>query len=140
MELVLNILWLLIAFGALGVWQIFWKRQERGSHPSQLEEWTAFTCALVFVFFAVSLSDDLHADVILADDCASGRHHALISACGHGSHQPTLKHPVSTPAPSRLNLPPLVAATKEITRPAVRVRPASDLHSSIVRAPPVSFL
>jgi hypothetical protein len=87
MELLLNILWLLIALGALGVWRLSWKRQERRLRSKPLQEWTAFVCALVFVFFAVSLSDDLHAEAILADDCARGRHHALVWNCGHALQQ-----------------------------------------------------
>ena len=87
MELFLNILWLVIAIHALAMWQLVWKRQARCSRPEPLQEWTAFACALVFLFFTVSLSDDLHADVILADDCAGGRHHSLVWACSHSSQQ-----------------------------------------------------
>jgi len=87
MELFLNVLWLLIAIHGLVVWQLVWKRQARPTRPEPFQEWTAFACALVFLFFAVSLSDDLHADVMLADDCARGRQHALVWASSHASAQ-----------------------------------------------------
>lgn len=102
MELFLNILWLLIATCALIFWRLVWKRQARSSRPEPLQEWTAFACALVFVFFAVSLSDDLHAEVILADDCAAGRHHSVAWVCGHASQQSgVVAHPSLGAAPSR---------------------------------------
>lgn len=102
MELFLNILWLLIATCALALWRLVWKRQARSSRPEPLQEWTAFACALVFVFFAVSLSDDLHADVILADDCARGRHHSLVWACSHPSQESKVAaHSSLGAAPSR---------------------------------------
>lgn len=63
MELLLNILWMLIALGALGVWQFCWARQKQGQRRKPVQEWTAFVCALVFLFFAVSLTDDLHSNL-----------------------------------------------------------------------------
>jgi hypothetical protein len=83
MELFLNILWVVIALGALCAWRVIWKRQEHRTRREPLQEWTAFVCALVFVFFAVSLSDDLQAAAILSDDCARGWHHSLSWNCGH---------------------------------------------------------
>jgi hypothetical protein len=83
MELSLNILWVMIAIGGFGVWRMDWNRQPHGHSRRPLQEWTAFGCALVFVFFAVSLSDDLRAATIIADDCASGRHHSMVWSCGH---------------------------------------------------------
>lgn len=86
MELFLNILWVLIALAALGVWRCEWKRQESHAARKPWQQWTAFACALIFVFFAVSLSDDLHAAAILADDCLVGRHHSLTWNCGCAAH------------------------------------------------------
>ena len=86
MELFLNILWVLIALAALGVWRCEWKRQESHAARKPWQQWTAFACALIFVFFAVSLSDDLHAAAILADDCMVGRHHSLTWNCGCTAH------------------------------------------------------
>lgn len=87
MELFLNLLWLSIALGALGAWGFKYSRRHPQTRRKWLAEFTALSCALVFLFFAVSLSDDLHADVILCDDCAAKRYHALAWDCGHSSHQ-----------------------------------------------------
>jgi hypothetical protein len=138
MELFLNILWVLIALGALALWRLDWKHQERRASPNLLQEWTAFVCVLVFVFFAVSLSDDLHAEAILADDCARGRNHALVSDCGHHARQSAIRIHAGPPAvlprvsffaPARVFAPAVCAPTAfAITR---------EFRFGANRAPPV---
>ena len=51
-----------------------------------LHEWTAAVAALVFLFFAVSLSDDLHSDLVLFEEGASGRRQAVVLASAHSAH------------------------------------------------------
>jgi hypothetical protein len=116
MELFLNILWVLIAIGALGVWRIHWKREECSGKVKPLQEWTAFACALVFIFFAVSLSDDLHAAVILSDDSSGGRHPLLVWDCAHAKHPSAAKEharpgtaPPGTAHPAPLQITALTA-------------------------------
>ncbi len=41
-------------------------------------------CALVLLFFAVSLTDDLHTAAMLLDECSASRRHSI---CGHHSEQ-----------------------------------------------------
>jgi hypothetical protein len=79
MELFLNLLWLLIAAGAIGVWRTRWVREKPRSRRGSLLEWTAMGCALVLLFFAVSLTDDLHAEAMLLDECAASRRHSISS-------------------------------------------------------------
>ena len=138
MELFLNILWVLIALGALGIWRLDWKRQERRSRPKPLTEWTAFVCVLVFVFFAVSLSDDLHAEAILADDCARGRHHALVSDCGRHAHQNAI---CIHAAPAAVLVRASFFAPPRVFAPVVFAVLASvatrEFQFGTIRAPPV---
>jgi hypothetical protein len=77
MESLLNILWALIAIATISVWRLRWVREPRASRRRPACEWTAMIAALVLLFFAVSLSDDLRALALLSDDGASGRRHAL---------------------------------------------------------------
>ena len=137
MELFLNILWVLIALGALALWRLDWKRQKRHGHAKPLQEWTALICVLVFVFFAVSLSDDLHAAEILADDCVRGRHHSLICECGHHARQSTapihFSHAFVLPrsvfsAPAQHFAP--------IVTPAIQSAAVDGFHFIAARAPP----
>jgi hypothetical protein len=79
MELFLNLLWVLIAAGAVSIWRVRWLREKPQSHRESLREWTAMGCALVLLFFAVSLTDDLHAEAMLLDECSASRRHSLCS-------------------------------------------------------------
>ncbi len=87
MELFLNLLWGVIALASLAAWRGVWVRQDRISRRTSLDQWAAFTCALVFLFFAVSLTDDLHPSAALFDECSSGRRGALALASGHATHK-----------------------------------------------------
>ena len=139
MELSLNILWVMIALGALGVWRIVWSRELRRSRRKPLQEWTAFACALVFVFFAVSLSDDLQAATILADDCASGRHHSVVWNCGHAQHRDaSASHaPFAAAAQPAARFPEPVQIVARIAPAAVACAGRTDRNSTAVRGPPL---
>lgn len=84
MELFLNLLWVLIAASAIGVWRICWRRQKPRSRRDSLREWPAMGCALVLLFFAVSLTDDLYAAAMFLDECSASRRHSI---CSHHSEQ-----------------------------------------------------
>ena len=86
MELFLNFLWVLIAVFGFSVWRVCWA-PERSGRRNPLQEWTAFVAAAVFLFFAVSLTDDLHSNLVLFEECASGRRNAIILPGGHASPQ-----------------------------------------------------
>jgi hypothetical protein len=83
MELFLNFLWVLIAVFGLSVWRVCWA-PERSGRRAPLQEWTAVAAALVFLFFAVSLSDDLHSDLVL-EESASVRRQAIALASAHSA-------------------------------------------------------
>ena len=84
MELFLNLLWVLIAAGAIGVWRTCWRSEKPRSRRDSLREWTAMGCALVLLFFAVSLTDDLYAAAMLFDGGPASRRHSI---CSHHSEQ-----------------------------------------------------
>ncbi len=142
MELFLNILWVMIALGALGAWRMGWNRQPREFSRTPLQEWTAFACALVFVFFAVSLSDDLQAATILADDCASGRHHSMVWSCGHGPHGDATSPPAPFAAAAQpaARIPEPVQFVARIAPAAVAFVGGTDRSSAAVRGPPMVWL
>jgi len=82
MESLLNLLWIVIAVGSLGVWRLWWRR---GNAPSR-REWVAFATFLFLIFPVISLTDDLHEELALAE-CATGTKHFLLSANRCASHQ-----------------------------------------------------
>lgn len=85
MERYLNLLWCAIVVVTVVVWRMCWApRRQRGSQHAVFQG-IALVCAFVFLFFAVSLTDDLHSDLLLVDDGA--RRHTIALTCGdHSSH------------------------------------------------------
>jgi hypothetical protein len=87
MELFLNILWVVIAAAGLSVWRIRWVHQPRARQYAAWRQWAAFICALVLLFFMVSLTDDLHSGLIIFEECSAGRRHAVCLVCPHHALQ-----------------------------------------------------
>jgi cytochrome b561 len=86
MELFLNFVWVLIAVFGLSVWRVCWAPGRLGRRQP-LREWTAIVAALVFLFFAVSLTDDLHSGLVLFEESANGRRQSVVLASAHASPQ-----------------------------------------------------
>jgi|SRR5271156_485117 len=87
MEIFLNLLWVVIALALLGVWRVCWAVQLREREHACWRQWTAVACALIFLFFTVSLTDDLHSDLLIFEECSAGRRHATCLDCLHHSPQ-----------------------------------------------------
>jgi hypothetical protein len=85
MEAFLNLLWVLIALGALGTWRGCWMRERRSQRRDPVREWAAVVCALVLLFFAVSLSDDLHTNPMLLEESGGGRRHSAMRDAGQAA-------------------------------------------------------
>ncbi len=75
MEGLLNVLWLVIALGVVGLWRTRWSaaRASRRRRPSFLHEAMALACALLLLFPVISLTDDLHPAFALAEDSVSSK-------------------------------------------------------------------
>jgi hypothetical protein len=85
MELFLNFVWVFIAVFGLYVWRVCWA-PGRSGRRQPLHEWTAAVATLVFLFFVVSLSDDLQSNLVLFEESANGRRQAVFLTCGHPAH------------------------------------------------------
>ncbi len=85
MELFLNILWVLIVLTGTCVWRMRWAHHLRARQHETWRQWTAFACAMVLLFFVVSLTDDLHAELVLFEESSSSRRHATCLSCQHHS-------------------------------------------------------
>jgi len=75
MELLLNLIWLIVALVSIGAWWIRWLPRNRGGrHRGELLRGAlGLTCVLVLLFFAISLTDDLHAVPAVAESNSSRR-------------------------------------------------------------------
>lgn len=99
MELFLNILWLVIAVAGLCVWRMCWAQRWRIREHAPWRQWTAFASALVLLFFMVSLTDDLHSELMYFEECAASRRHTTCLACPHHAPQ---KHTAGTHYATRI--------------------------------------
>src|SRR5271168_1860660 len=72
METVLNLIWLMVAIAGVWVWRFRWAAEHRNSTKWAPNECVAMLCALALLFPVISLSDDLHPE-ILAVDSVSGK-------------------------------------------------------------------
>ena len=141
MELILNIVWALIAVCGLYVWRMHWARQEACTRRTALQQWTAFTCGLVLLFFAVSLTDDLHSEIVLFDECASSRRYSAVGSCVHAAPDATKIPAVCGVAILARTATPEQFTVVSIVSPVVE-NSASCLGFNICsdRAPPLAIL
>ena len=88
MELLLNLVWLFVAALAIGAWCKRWRGD--GSKPQRQTSrgWIALACALVLLFFVISLTDDLHAEVMVVEDASASKRHSC-SVVSHSIHAPS---------------------------------------------------
>jgi len=99
MEIFLNLLWLALAVIALVVWRV--RNHDHGAAELR-REGVALLFVLVLMFFVISMTDDLHAEIILTEDYSfvrrqaalvSSSHH-LLSAAKVGCHQAAVLLPL----------------------------------------------
>jgi hypothetical protein len=88
METLLNVVWVLLVVAALCVWQRRWVRQRAALRRNRVQEWIAFVCVMVMMFYVVSMTDDLHPEIFLCDGSTSGRRTALVRP---PAHRPAVK-------------------------------------------------
>jgi hypothetical protein len=83
MELLLNLVWLFVAVLAIGAWCKRWPADgsERQPQWQTRRGWIALACALVLLFFVISLTDDLHAEVMVVEDAAGSKRHTCSVVC-----------------------------------------------------------
>ncbi len=82
MEISLNLLWLGVALIAIGIWVFRW----RSASAAWISGAVALGCALVLLFPSISVTDDLHPQIV-AVDAANGKRSSmcsLISCTGRG--------------------------------------------------------
>jgi len=113
MELTLNLVWLCVAIAAI-LAQIVTLSASGASlrcPASYVRKLIAMGCALVILFFVISMTDDLHNQQVLVEDRKSSRNAAVTATA---ANPPSLR---SVPTHFLLFFPPLTVST---TPPAVR--------------------
>ena len=121
MELFLNLFWVLVAVIAAATWHSHARRLVK---RERRRGWIALSCVLVLLFFVISMTDDLHAEVMLIEDSSFSRRHVCKTTCHQHHPDSVLGHHHAAPAQighSKVNAPlqlfvsavPLFAAPEE---------------------------
>jgi hypothetical protein len=140
MELLLNLIWLLIAVALLCVWRTQWSHQRRGSDRRHLQEWSAVSLALVLLFFAVSMSDDMHSEIVALEESSANRRDQMHSSAAHPLMQPApgVRQTLGAPSPRALPAGRFdTFGTVVVSEPALGTLACYGMKPS--RAPPVSL-
>jgi hypothetical protein len=81
METLLNVLWLAVALALIGLWRFRWFSSRRNPRAGVLPEIVAIGCAISLLLPAISLTDDLHPEIV-AVDTASGKRNSCLLLVG----------------------------------------------------------
>jgi hypothetical protein len=137
METLLNLLWLTVALVLIGLWRFRWLSSRRNPRASVLPEIVAIGCAISLLLPAISLTDDLHPEIV-AVDAASGKRNSclLVSGAMRTPHATLISGTHSTFAilPSPFAHVELTIAG--IVLPTEYLRPFSLCGSCVGRSPP----
>jgi hypothetical protein len=93
METILNLIWLAVTLAALCLWRLRWAGTRRKPGHNVRLEAVAMVCILALLFPVISLTDDLHPEVIPVDAASSKRALVLLAAQhAHGSQAGATLH------------------------------------------------
>jgi hypothetical protein len=138
METLLNLIWLAITVAAVWVWRFRWSGSRIEAKHNKKIQSVAMVCVLAILFPVISLTDDLHPEIVVVDAASGKRNACLIAASA----------PQLLPAPAAASahfavailISPLVANNFLVSRivPLVPFHPSSVFASSSPgRSPPV---
>jgi hypothetical protein len=80
MEIALNLAWLGVTLALLWMWRFRWLPSHRNSRRSLRLEAVALVCVLALLFPVISLTDDLHPEIIAVDSVSGKRNACLMAA------------------------------------------------------------
>ena len=137
METILNLIWLGITIAVICLWRFRWTVKRRNAiHPVRLQG-VALLCFVALLFPVISLTDDLHPEIMVVDAIGGKRSSCLLVAgspyarswvSNSGSH-------VAMATPPSAFAPGALAAAEAI--PAIEIHiPNSFPESFAGRSPP----
>jgi hypothetical protein len=136
-ETILNLVWLAVTLAALGLWRFRWTGARRNPGHNVRLEAVAMVCILALLFPVISLTDDLHPEVIPVDASSSKRALCLLAAQhAHGSHAGTSSHQQFVFTVSRGALAQVELAFAGYASHSPVPNPLSRRSASSGRAPP----
>jgi hypothetical protein len=140
MELALNLIWLFLAIVGIAILGCNLSRApERGNRePSNGQKIVAMTCALIILFFVVSMTDDLHDQEVAVEESR------LLRVTGaHAAALLSSSHTMSPAIPALFFAGILIFATGALPSARSQLEPLQLAHAAAVfskeicgRAPP----
>ena len=86
METILNLIWLVVTLAGVCIWRFRWFPSRGNQRERIFPEAVATLCLIALLFPVISLTDDLHPEIMIAE-CASGKRSlSLIIASGRHAH------------------------------------------------------
>jgi hypothetical protein len=141
MELLLNILWTLVAVGLMVIWRTRWVHQRHRSSRRSLQEWSAIGLALVLLFFAVSMTDDLHSEIVALEEWSTSKRDFVCSPGAHAVPQSgTALHTSSWAIVPPIEFFSRSDSWQKSEQASQISTPSLPSHRASGRAPPSSFL
>jgi hypothetical protein len=140
METILNLIWLAVTLAGIWVWRLRWFPSRGNQRERIFPEAVAALCLIALLFPVISLTDDLHPEIMIAECASAKRSFCLIIAGGRHAHDsPATRHTHAQTA--LLTVPP--ARMEQFSTDLIHaVRVTQTISSNDVRsarAPP-SFL
>ena len=89
-ETILNLIWLVITLAGVWLWRFRWHASRRDKRGRVTMELVAVVCVLALLFPVISLTDDLHPEIMVADaawETESSSPYWKQNACARGSAQ-----------------------------------------------------
>jgi hypothetical protein len=126
MELLLNLAWLVISIVAILLLRGNWRRK-----GPTLREWMALATFLFLLFPVISLTDDLHPEIALAEAATGKKHFQILRAHGPDS-QPQHSHAPGIRA--------FIFANSLLHSPELESTAQFDLDASIVLSAPSKLI
>jgi hypothetical protein len=80
METTLNLAWLGVTVALVWLWRFRWAVSRRDPRSSPNLEVVALVCVLALLFPVISLTDDLHPEIVAVDSVSGKRNARLIAA------------------------------------------------------------
>lgn len=140
MEFLLNVCWLAVSVVAFGYWRATRDPRRKASDSRTAIEAVALTCALILLFYPMSLTDDLHPEIFVVSDSSSQRKHFLTAAnAGSPDRTQTPSILLYLAANQRPMFSPGIQLSGITTGPVVHSRFSSSAPAK-GRAPPEPFI
>jgi len=80
METVLNLIWLAITLAGIWVWRYRWFTLRGNRRERIFPEAAAIICLIALLFPVISLTDDLHPEIVIAECASAKRNFSLLAA------------------------------------------------------------